>query len=59
MTWYVYILECKDQSLYTGITDNLKRRFKEHKSGKGSKFTAHLKSRDCFIQSHAPAKARP
>lgn len=43
MTWYVYILECKDQSLYTGITDNLKRRFEEHKSGKGSKFTRAFK----------------
>jgi putative endonuclease len=37
--WYVYILGCKDKSLYTGITDNLQRRFEEHKSGKGGKFT--------------------
>jgi putative endonuclease len=28
--WYVYILECKDKSLYTGITNNLERRFQEH-----------------------------
>ena len=28
--WYVYILECADQSLYTGTTTDLKRRFKEH-----------------------------
>ena len=28
--WYVYMLECKDGSLYTGITNNLDRRFKEH-----------------------------
>lgn len=31
--WYLYILECEDGSLYTGVTDNLKRRFKEHRSG--------------------------
>ena len=37
--WYVYILECKDQSLYTGITNNLQRRFEEHVSGKGGHFT--------------------
>jgi putative endonuclease len=37
--WYVYILECKNKSLYTGITNDLKRRLKEHKSGKGAKYT--------------------
>ena len=31
--WHVYILECENQSFYTGVTDNLKRRLKEHKSG--------------------------
>ncbi|MBI4981634.1 MAG: GIY-YIG nuclease family protein [Candidatus Omnitrophica bacterium] len=41
--WYVYILECKDNSLYTGISDNLERRFQEHKSGKGGKFTHAFK----------------
>lgn len=41
--WYVYILECKDQSLYTGITDNVARRFEEHKTGKGGKFTHAFK----------------
>ena len=28
--WYVYILECKNKSLYTGITKDLNRRFQEH-----------------------------
>jgi len=28
--WLVYILECKDGSLYTGITNNLERRIREH-----------------------------
>ena len=37
--WYVYILKCRNGSLYTGITSDLKRRFKEHLSGKGAKFT--------------------
>ncbi|MCX5782087.1 MAG: GIY-YIG nuclease family protein [Elusimicrobia bacterium] len=37
--WYVYLIECENRSLYTGITDNLERRFQEHKIGKGAKYT--------------------
>lgn len=37
--YYVYILECLDKSLYTGITTDLERRFFEHKSGKGGHYT--------------------
>ena len=37
--WHVYILKCGNGSLYTGMTDNLERRFKEHASGKGGHFT--------------------
>lgn len=37
--WCVYMLECRDGSLYTGITDDLERRLKAHSSGKGAKYT--------------------
>ena len=37
--WFVYILICRNDDLYTGITNNLQRRFNEHKSGKGGHFT--------------------
>lgn len=37
--WYVYILRCMDNSLYTGITTDVKRRYKEHIMGKGAKYT--------------------
>lgn len=37
--WHVYILKCGNGNLYTGITDNLERRFKEHARGKGGHFT--------------------
>ncbi|MFH1369439.1 MAG: GIY-YIG nuclease family protein [Elusimicrobiota bacterium] len=37
--WSLYILRCKDGRLYTGITNNLERRFKQHSSGKGARFT--------------------
>lgn len=34
-----YILRCADQTLYTGITDNLERRLAVHAHGKGAKYT--------------------
>ncbi len=38
--WYVYILKCADNTLYTGVTKNLKRRIEEHNSSKlGAKYT--------------------
>ena len=36
---FVYILQCQNGSYYTGYTTDLKRRFQEHKSGVGGKFT--------------------
>jgi putative endonuclease len=41
MPWRVYIVECKDGKLYTGITNNLLRRINEHNSGNGSRFTKY------------------
>ena len=37
--WTIYILECGDGTLYTGITDDLQRRLKAHSEGKGAKYT--------------------
>ena len=37
--WVVYILECGDGSLYTGITDRLQYRLAAHRAGKGAKYT--------------------
>ena len=39
MIWIVYILECTDGSLYTGITNDLERRMKAHATGKGAQYT--------------------
>jgi putative endonuclease len=36
---FVYILECADGSLYTGYTTDPTRRFREHSSGRGSRYT--------------------
>lgn len=38
-SWVVYILECADGTLYTGITDCLLRRLQTHAAGKGAKYT--------------------
>lgn len=39
MVWTVYMLECADTSLYTGITVDLARRLEAHSKGKGAKYT--------------------
>jgi putative endonuclease len=37
--WYLYLLECVDGSLYTGITVDVAKRFAAHASGKGGRYT--------------------
>ncbi|RHR11245.1 GIY-YIG nuclease family protein [Pseudoflavonifractor sp. AF19-9AC] len=39
MAWYVYILRCGDDTLYTGITDDVERRLAAHRAGRGAKYT--------------------
>ena len=38
--WYVYIALCSDETYYVGLTWDLAKRDDQHKSGKGSKYTA-------------------
>ena len=38
-TWKLYILRCRDGSLYTGITTDVEKRFAAHNAGKGAKYT--------------------
>jgi len=37
--WTLYILKCADDTLYTGITNDLDKRIKDHESGNGAKYT--------------------
>jgi putative endonuclease len=39
MGWYVYILRCRDGTLYTGIAVDLRRRFEAHQRGLAAKYT--------------------
>lgn len=57
--WKVYLVECKDGSWYTGITNNIEKRMKMHASGKGSKyvrakgFSKLIATKDCKDKSLA------
>lgn len=44
--YYTYMIRCKDDSIYTGMTNDIDNRFKEHISGAGAKYT----------KSHKPEK---
>jgi len=37
--WYLYILRCKDDTFYTGITTDVEKRLEAHRCGKGAKYT--------------------
>ena len=41
--YFVYLIECGDKSIYTGITTDVSRRFKEHKTGIGGRYTRSKK----------------
>ncbi|MDP3879876.1 MAG: GIY-YIG nuclease family protein [Dehalococcoidales bacterium] len=38
--WFFYIVRCRDDSLYSGITVNLEDRLREHNKGTGAKYTS-------------------
>ena len=56
MAWYVYILRCGDDSLYTGCTDNVPRRLAAHQSGKGAKYTRSRLPVSLIYQEEVPDK---
>ena len=37
--WWLYVLLCKDGTLYCGITNDLERRISQHNAGKGARYT--------------------
>lgn len=37
--YYIYVIRCSDNSLYTGYTNDVERRFRLHEQGKGAKYT--------------------
>ena len=55
--WYVYFLRCKDNSIYTGITNDLKQRVDRHSQGKGCKYTAYRRPVKLIYQEEYPDKS--
>ena len=56
-TWFVYIVKCADNSYYTGVTTDLKRRLHEHNnSAKGAKYTRCR--RPVTLDYHEPVDSR-
>ncbi|MFA6006196.1 MAG: GIY-YIG nuclease family protein [Candidatus Paceibacterota bacterium] len=51
--YFVYLLQCADKSIYTGITTDLARRLNEHKKGIGGQYTrAHGASKMVYNEKH-------
>ena len=49
--WFVYIVECNDSTLYTGITNNLEKRIEQHNNAQeGAKYTRARRPVKCVYQ---------
>lgn len=57
MSWFLYILECADGSLYTGITNDVAARYAVHVAGKGAKYTRGRPPRRLLAVSAWPDRA--
>ena len=57
MSYYVYLLRCRDGTLYTGYTDNPERRLRVHNAGKGAKYTRSRLPVELVYQEQSPDKS--
>lgn len=49
--YYLYIIRCADNSLYTGVTTDVERRFAEHVAGTGAAYTrAHVPKKIVYVE---------
>jgi len=56
--WIVYILECSDKTLYTGITTNLEKRLEQHNHGQdGAKYTRPRRPVKCLYHEKQPNRS--
>jgi len=57
--WFVYIVRCADGSFYTGITNNIDRRVREHNiHTTGSKYVRYRRPVKLVYQEHAPSRSQ-
>ncbi|MDP3725302.1 MAG: GIY-YIG nuclease family protein, partial [Nanoarchaeota archaeon] len=55
--YYVYLLQCNDGSIYTGITNDLERRFGEHKNKNGGRYTQSHKVEKILYTEQFPTRS--
>ena len=57
MSWYVYMLRCGDDTLYTGCTNDMTRRLAAHQKGAGAKYTRSRLPVELVYQESLPDRA--
>ncbi len=55
--YWIYILRCADDSLYTGIATDVRRRFQEHVAGTGAKYTRSHPPKKIVYQQKFPTRS--
>jgi putative endonuclease len=55
--WFLYLIECQNGSIYTGITTNIARRYTEHLLGKGARYTRAYPPRELLAVFSYPNRA--
>ena len=55
--WFVYIIKCENGDLYTGVTNDVHRRFEEHVSGKGGHFTRSFIAKELLFTEEYPDRS--
>lgn len=54
--WIIYLLECRDGSLYAGVTNDLEQRLQKHNTGKGARYTRSRLPVRLVYQETAPTR---
>jgi putative endonuclease len=57
MPYFVYLLECNDTSIYTGITTDINRRFREHREKTASRYTAAKGAKKMLYSEQFPTRS--
>lgn len=54
--YFVYLIQCADDTIYTGITTDVARRFREHREGRGGHYTAAKKAQRVLYTEKHPSR---
>jgi putative endonuclease len=57
MAWFLYLIECEDGSIYTGITVDVDARYAAHASGKGARYTRSHPPRRLLVRIEYPDRS--